>query len=166
MTDHLTGIEVISDKPPHPAAFRPKVGDGVVIVAKQPARLFQGGVTPGPFRPRMRGADSLPSDIGDDLSPPCIEAQRSRAVAEAGAIQVAEQLVNGGRPRTGRAANGVSDTHDSSDVPTLQRLLGGLAHEHKVDVRPDAFCAGSANPSRMGVEDSAWSLNVPAQASR
>ena len=82
-------------------------------------------------------AERLPADVEhpagqerEDLAAAVVDAQHAGDAGEPGAGQEVEQLVHRGRPRAGRAADGVADADGPADVPAGQRdlVVGAVGH--------------------------------------
>ena len=70
---------------------------------------------------------------GQDLAPLVVDAQRTRRRTESHLVQVGEQGVHCGSPRSGRSADGISDADNTiADVPTGQRLFFIALHRASV----------------------------------
>jgi len=94
--------------------------DGLVVVAQQRADLAE-----NPIRHHLgrRAVGHLTGDVGEDLAPLPVHAKHPRGAVEADPFQVAQESVDGGRPRPGKAPHRVSDLSHGADETTGQRFL-------------------------------------------
>src|SRR5262245_21483589 len=64
-------------------------------------------------------------DEGEYLASAVVETERARGATEADAVEMVEQSMHRGCPRSGRAAHGVADAYDlTARVAAVQRSLG------------------------------------------
>ncbi len=136
-TGHLVAIEAdvvrrdvvvpdergLRDREVPPGAGMPEAGDGPV----------EGG-RPRHHRGDLAQREQLDVDVDhpagqvlQDLAPLPVEAEHPRDVGEPGR-QVREERVDGRRPRSGRAPDGVADPYRAAEVAARQPLLDVLSH--------------------------------------
>jgi hypothetical protein len=53
--------------------------------------------------------------VGEDLAPPIVDAQHAGCAVEAHPLEVAQQNMDGRRPRTGAAPHGVTDLRQGTE---------------------------------------------------
>ena len=131
--DHVVrGRVVVADRPRCPAAAartsarprRPAAG----------SRTARRGTSAASSRPPISAssvtqcgasgyAPHSPVEVGQHLATLLVDAERARRAGEADRLQVAQQRVDGRRPRPGVAAHRVADPHDRAGVAAEKRDL-------------------------------------------
>src|SRR3954451_21963839 len=127
--DHVPGPDVVvadhlavagADAPAR-VRGRDEPRDGIVEAPRERAGVPGSGVVipePGRRRPRHLALDEF-----EDLPAAFVDPAHPRRLRKAGRLEVAQQRVDGRRPRPGLPPDRVADPYDGAEVPARERLL-------------------------------------------
>jgi hypothetical protein len=147
--DQVLGVGRDDDVPP--GAGRHREGSrGVVEVTDEGADATEGSASGA----GLEGHGDVAVDVLEDVTALIVEAERSRCTGKADVLEVAEERIDGGRPRAGRSANGVADADDAvADVASGERELGVVAvHALIVPYGGSASLVHMSTPAEVGLQ--------------
>ena len=121
----------------HPPQKEPELPDDVVVRGDR----------------RMCG---LAFDEGEDLAPLLVDAEKARCPVEADSLEVLEQCVHRGAPRSDLTSNGVADLDDGRHITAVQHLL-----RHERSIRSAASCSRRRSFSSSSIARIVSPMRVP-----